>query len=198
MNEPVIDPVDPSAWVDDHGDALFRYALTRLRDRSAAEDTVQETFLAALNSGKAFSGRSSMRTWLVGILKHKIVDHVRKESRTGPIEEMLPEDGLDAKLFDTGGHWRTGLRDWEVRPDQILERKEFAEVLNGCLGKLPAKPGTAFCLREMENQSTEEICKVLTVTPTNLWVLLHRARLQLQECLDRNWFNPRPESRKPC
>jgi RNA polymerase sigma-70 factor (ECF subfamily) len=186
-------PDSPQLWVDDHGDALFRYALSRLRDQSAAEDVVQETFLAALNSEKAFSGKSSIRTWLIGILKHKIVDHIRRESRMNPVEEVLPEDGLDAELFDTGGRWRNGLRDWEVRPDQLLQRKEFAYVLNGCIEKLPAKPGSAFCLREMENQSTDEICKVLAVTPTHLWVLLHRARIRLQACLDQNWFNPAPK-----
>lgn len=193
MNNRNSEQTDPAVWVDNHGAALFRYALSRLRDQSAAEDVVQETFLAALNAGKTFSGKSSMRTWLIGILKHKVVDHIRKESRMNPVEDVLPEDRLDAELFDTGGRWRNGLRDWEVRPDQLLQRKEFTDVLNSCIEKLPAKPGSAFCLREMENQSTDEICKVLAVTPTNLWVLLHRARLRLQECLDQNWFKPAPK-----
>lgn len=186
----------PEAWVDEYGDILFRYALSRLRDQSSAEDVVQETFLAALRAGKSFSGKSSQRTWLIGILKHKIIDRIRKDSRMRTGEEILPEDVLDAELFDSSGHWRAGLKNWESRPDEVLEQKEFQDVLTGCIEKLPKKSGAVFCLREMEDQSTDEICKVLAVSPTNLWVLLHRARLRLQECLDRNWFNPEPKTEK--
>ncbi len=179
----------PEQWVDEHGDALYRFALSRLQNPSAAEDVVQETFLAALKARKQFSGRSPERTWLIGILKHKIVDLVRKESRERPAEEIddLPSDA--DLLFDPAGRWRTGPLEWQVHPEKILERKEFRAVLQRCLSNLPKRLRDAFFLREMEDQSSEEICKVLAITPTNLWVVLYRARTRLQNCLNKNWFS---------
>lgn len=184
--------VDPDRWVDEHGDCLFRYALLRVRDDSVAEDLVQETFLAGLKAAERFAGQSSERSWLVGILKHKIIDHIRKSCRERPVERLdeLPKNL--AEQFDEINHWRVddgfGPKDWGPDAAQACEQKEFWGVLDGCLSKLPARMAQAFMLREMEDAGSEEVCKALAITPTNLWVLLHRARMQLRQCLETNWF----------
>jgi len=188
----------PEAWVDEHGDALYRYALSRLHNFASAEDVVQETFLAALKAQDKFSGRSPARTWLIGILKHKIVDLIRKESREQPSDEIEAVDPLAENRFDQKGHWRAGLPDWQVNPGKILEQKEFRMVLKSCLSHLPPSLRNAFSLREMEQESTQELCKVLDVTPTNLWVMLYRARMRLQHCLNENWFRDPEGVGKSC
>jgi RNA polymerase sigma-70 factor (ECF subfamily) len=162
---------------------LLRYATLQLRDRDLAEDAVQETLLAALANPAGFGGRSNLRTWLTGILKHKLVDAIRKSSRevaTGGDEEF-------EALFDETGHWRDPPAAWDD-PDASLERSQFFSVLQDCLGRLPAKTSQAFMMREHLGLETTEICKELAVTPTHCWVLLHRARLALRECLQMNWF----------
>lgn len=179
---------NPEVWVDEHGDALFSYALSRLKNRSSAEDVVQETFLAAIRSQKKFSGSSSMRTWLIGILKHKIVDLIRKESREQPAEETEGLEDPSEIFFDRKGHWRIKPVDWQIHPDKILEQKEFMAVLLQCLEHLPDRLHRLFVLRELENINSAEICKDLDITPTNLWVMLHRARMRLRGCLTENWF----------
>jgi RNA polymerase sigma-70 factor, ECF subfamily len=161
---------------------LLRYATLQLRDAAAAEDAVQETLLAALAGEASFAGRSNLRTWLTGILKHKIVDAVRRMSR----EPTLPEEDFDA-LFDERGHWIEMPQAW-ADPDAALDQKAFFKVLEECLGKLPAKTSQAFMLREHMGLETAEICKELSVTPTHVWVLLHRARMALRMCLEMNWF----------
>ncbi len=163
---------------------LLRYARLQLRDSHAAEDAVQETLLAALAGEKGFAGRSNLRTWLTGILKHKIIDLIRKAAR----EQPLPEDadGLDA-LFDHSGHWIDPPQAWR-NPDASLETSQFFASLEECLGRMPAKTARAFMMREHMGLETAEICKELAVTATHCWVLLHRARMALRECLQMNWF----------
>lgn len=190
---------DPATWVERHGDYLYRNALLRLRDRDLAEEAVQETFLAALKDRNAFAGRSSERTWLVGILKHKIVDHFRKVSRESFAEAMERLPYEEERPFlgegEWKGHWRGGdgggPAAWGTSTD--LDRREFWEVFNACLSRLPSRLVEAFTLREIDDLSSEEVCKVLRVTPTNLWVMLHRCRMQLRRCLEVNWFGSRPE-----
>ncbi|MEW6210708.1 MAG: sigma-70 family RNA polymerase sigma factor [Acidobacteriota bacterium] len=181
--------LEPDIWLDRHGDALFRYALVRLRDHSLAEEMVQETLLAALQSHDKFAGQSSERTWLVGILKHKIVDHFRRLSRERPADPdpISPEV---AQLFDESGYWHhdQGPVDWGADPARDFERMEFQKILDRCLSELPQRTATAFALREMEEMTSEEICKVMGVTTTNLWVMLHRARAHMRHCLEMKWF----------
>jgi RNA polymerase sigma-70 factor (ECF subfamily) len=182
----------PEDWVDAHGDALYRYAMMRLRDADAAEEAVQETFLAALKARERFSGRSSVRTWLVSILKHKIVDYIRKRTRERPTSEADAAeslDGLEQELFNRIGRWRSGPAKWLVDPDAVRQRADFRRIFAGCLDELPAKMADAFALRELEQQSAEEICKALGITETNLWVMLHRARLKLRGCLETRWLS---------
>ena len=163
---------------------LLRYARLQLRDAALAEDAVQETLAAALAGEAAYAGRSNLRTWLTGILKHKIVDAIRKGAR----EQPLPEDdsALDA-LFDASGHWIDPPREWRD-PGGALESEQFYAALEACLERLPGKTARAFMMREHLGLETGEICKELAVTPTHCWVLLHRARLALRACLQMTWF----------
>ena len=185
---------DPGIWVDQHGDYLFKYASFRLRDSAAAEDVVQETFLAALKAYEKFEGRGSERTWLVGILKHKIIDHVRRAAREAPIGEGQ-DDGPEHTEFFTrtdgwDNHWNNNFSpsDWHASPIQLVEQDEFFKVFNNCLSPLPQRTASAFTLREVDGLSSEEICEMLGITANNLWVMLHRARLHLRNCLEKNWF----------
>ncbi len=173
---------DPALWVDHFGDYLFRYALGRLRDRDAAEDLVQETFLAALRARGRFAGRSSPRTWLVGILKHKLLDAVRRRAA-----DPGPDAAADA-LFDRKGMWRVRPEEWGGDPRAALETEEFWAAFHVCLGRLPVRLADAFTLRELEGLAAEQVCAALDVSRGNLWVLMHRARLALWRCLDANWF----------
>lgn len=180
--------VDPSDWVGQYGDYLFRYAMLRVRDRSAAEDLVQETFLAALKNRGSFSGESSESTWLVGILKHKIIDHFRHQAREAPLEENDLREHPDPSSFDGSGHWTSGPADWGGDPADLYREKKFRDQLSKCLSGLSPNHANAFTLREIEGADTGEICKVLNVTETNLWVILHRARMLLRLCLETYWF----------
>jgi RNA polymerase sigma-70 factor, ECF subfamily len=139
---------------------------------------VQETLLAALAAEKSFAGRSNLRTWLTGILKHKIVDQIRRASRETSVETAEEFDAL----FDETGHWREAPQAW---PEELLDQKQFFEVLERCLAALPARTAQVFLMREHLGHETPEICKELDVTPTHCWVLLYRARMALRECLEK-------------
>ena len=180
---------DPEIWVDQYGDYLFRFALSRLRDRSAAEDLVQETFLAALHARENFKGRSSVTTWLTGILKHKIIDHLRKGSREQPVEDVESFTPTLDDLFDEKGKWKIGPSKWNVSPMELYEQKEFWRILALCLSELSDRLAQIFTLRELEELSTKEICKVFDISATNCWVMLYRARMLLRRCLEINWFS---------
>lgn len=181
--------LDPGRWVDEHADVLFRFAMLRLRDASAAEEVVQETFLAALQSIDRYAGQASERTWLAGILKHKVVDHFRKLSRDRSSVETTND--ADLQLFDENRYWihEDGPRDWGPDPSTEYERVRFGEILQDCLSGLPPRMAAAFTMREIDDVESGEVCKVLDVTSTNLWVILHRARAQLRLCLESNWLN---------
>lgn len=184
----------PPAEVEACRGYLLRYAMLQLRDRSAAEDAVQETLLAALQAGESFGGRSSLKTWLTGILKHKIIDHLRRQSRERPLPEGAgdtgaAEDALVETLFAADGHWSPPPQRW-ASPDASLEDAQFWAVFETCVATMPARTARVFLMRELMELSTDEICKEMAITPTNCWVLLHRARLALRECLATRWFRP--------
>jgi RNA polymerase sigma-70 factor (ECF subfamily) len=185
---------DPSAWVDEHGDYLFRYAVVRLRDEIVAEDIVQETLLSAIQSLKSYGGKSTERTWLTSILKHKIVDHFRKSVREVPIgEEETDLSGLDV-YFERDdqwtGHWNNDFwpTDWNLSPEATLERSEFYMVLEGCMSKMPERVAGVFAMREMDGLDSSEICELLNLSSNNFWVIMHRARMLLRRCIELNWF----------
>jgi RNA polymerase sigma-70 factor (ECF subfamily) len=176
-----------SHWVDEHADALFRYALQRVRRRDVAEELVQETFLAGLRAREGFAGQSSERTWLVGILRHKVVDHIRKASkarsqRQGPIEDVSIE------AFFENGHWKNRPSDWGSDPAALLEKRDFWKVFEKCLSGLPRNLADTFVLHELEERKPAEVCADLEISESNLWVRLHRTRLLLKECLEKHWF----------
>ena len=167
---------------------LVRYATLQLRDPDAVQDVVQEALLAALAGEASFGGRSNLRTWLTGILKHKIVDAIRRASRETAISGDTEGDASEFDhLFEANGHWVEHPAAW-IDPDSCLEQKQFFAALEACLAKLPAKTARVFMMREHLGSDTGEICKELSMTPTHCWVLLYRARMALQQCLNTNWF----------
>jgi RNA polymerase sigma-70 factor (ECF subfamily) len=182
--------LDPERWVEQHGDVLYRYALVRIGDSASAEDLVQETLLAAVRSQAKFRGQSTERTWLVGILRNKIVDLIRKQSR---VTIMSSPEELEAEVdqfFHSGSfaHWAQAPRSWKTHPRHSVEQTEFWEILQQCLDHLNQVQHRAFTLRELEGINLEELCNILSVSATNIRVILHRARLGLRQCLEENWF----------
>jgi len=185
---------DPERWVEEHGDYLFKYALLRLRDVAKAEDAVQETFLAALKGGKSFAGRSAEKTWLVGIMKNKIGDYYRKASRETSFTDLdFYQDEESDRFVSDGafkGGWihELGPMEWSAEPGASLDNKAFWQAFHDCAGKLPKNITAAFCLREVDDIDSKEICRMLNISESNLWVMLHRARMALRRCLEINWF----------
>jgi len=190
MSEPKKQKHDPSTWVDEHGDALFRFALLRVKDINVAEDLVQETMFSALKGIDRFKGGSSLRTWLVGILKHKIIDHFRRNrpevlsSDLSSMENETEEERLDRIHAN-----KPNMSAWKDSPGKLLENKEFWGIFMNCLDGLPENHRRAFSMREIDGIKGDEICKILDITSTNLWVILHRARGKLRSCLEANWFS---------
>lgn len=181
---------DPAGWVDDHGDALLRFALMRVGRRDVAEDMVQDTFLAAWSSRDSFDGRSAIRTWLTGILRRKIADYYRRAGRLPP-QQAAGSDSDDAgSEFNEAGKWEVAPRRWPVSPDRVVEDAEFRQVLARCIAELPAHLAQAFELREMKVLPVPDVCRLAEISPKNLSVRLHRARLLLRRCLERNWYCP--------
>ncbi len=183
--EPAAD--GPEHWLDQHGDALYAFALLRVRQPATAEDLVQETLLAALSAQQRFEARASRRTWLIGILKNKIVDHLRRAGR----EQALPDDddGEDvfADRFDATGHWRVAPADWGD-PAALAENRALGAALAECIGHLPDKLRRPFVLREIDGMDSAEVIALLGISSAgNLWVMLSRARERVRECLQRNW-----------
>lgn len=169
---------DPSEWVDRHGGFLFRYARSRLRDRVSAEEVVQETFVSALSALKQYSAKGTERAWLLGVLKRKIVDCIRRRNR---FESSLnSDDDMERVLFKSDGKWRSACA---CGPEAAVERAEFWKVLDSCLDRLPPRQRDVFALREIEGMSSRDICYQLGISPSNLWVLLYRARLRLGPCM---------------
>ena len=172
--------VEATKWVDFYGDALFAFALSRLRDRNLAEEAVQETFVSALKSVDQYRQTGSEGAWLMGILKRKVIDQFRAQSKQ---PTTLENDPILESLFDKRGNWsKSAKANGAMRLDAI-EREEFRVVFQECLKKLPPTQASTFWLREVQQDNAEEVCKVLGISTSNLWVLMHRARLALAECM---------------
>jgi RNA polymerase sigma-70 factor (ECF subfamily) len=175
---------DPAEWAQRYGDALYCYALARLRRSHDAEEVVQEALLTAFKKRNQFQGRSNPLSWLIAILKSKILDRMRQAARQAV--DTDPAD-LDA-WFDASNHWRKPLGRWGD-PASFAERTEFWRVVRNCVAKLPARMGEAFILRTIDEEEPAAVSRDLAISPGNLWLLLHRARLRLVRCLQINWFN---------
>jgi RNA polymerase sigma-70 factor (ECF subfamily) len=179
--------------IEKHRRYLTRVAQLQLRDPDLAQDVVQDTLLAALTGAAGFDGRSSVKTWLTGILKHKIVDAIRRKQKAPVPLATLDDEGtlddIDA-LFKPNGGWQDPPADWGD-PEAALSRREFFDVLEFCLEKLPPQTGRVFMMREVMELETDEICKELKITANNLWVILYRARMALRACLEQQWFAER-------
>jgi RNA polymerase sigma-70 factor (TIGR02943 family) len=169
---------------------LLKFARLQLRNDTWAEDVVSETIVAALTNPQAFGQRSQLKTWLIGILKHKVIDALRRSGREASLGDLSPdatEDPLEHIAFDASGHYVEPPAEWG-NPEEGAQQRQFFHVLEACVALLPPVQARLFLMREWLELDSEEICKELTLTSTNLYVQLHRARLRLRECLDLNWF----------
>ena len=179
---------DPERWVDEHGDYLFKFAVARVRDVARAEDLVQETFLAALKAQGSFAGRSGEKTWLAGILKNKVCDYYRKASRETSFTDLEFYTEEEGSRF-SDGTWMPGGAPVEwPEAGAALDQEAFWKAYRGCAGKLPKNINAVFSLREIDGVESREICALLNISESNLWVMLHRARMALRRCLEMNWF----------
>jgi RNA polymerase sigma-70 factor (ECF subfamily) len=185
--------LNSDVWVDQYGDALFHFAIARVKNREVAEDLVQDTFLAAVQSQERFKGHSSEKTWLFGILKHKVIDHYRKTKATMYAQNILDDPGNLEAFFNAKGGWQIRPAHWRTNPGKTQEIKEFLDHFYRCLSVLPQRTADAFVYREVDGLSTEEICKHLDITATNCWVLLYRARMLLRKCLEIVGFGRQQE-----
>ena len=184
--------LDASQWLEDYGDALYGYALKRVGTSDVAEDLVQETFVAALRAAERFEGRSQVKTWLTSILRNKITDHLRKLGRE---KKHTEQDRLENEPTTfKNGHWVIGLKKWRSDPGKSIENQEFWCVIDNCIDKLPSNLDSAFRMRDLEQLAMSDICEALGITSTNLSVRLHRARVLLRDCIDRNWFSTGEQS----
>lgn len=179
--------LDPDNWVDLYADYLFNYAIGRVNDSELAKDLVQETFIAGLKSAKNFKGDAAERTWLVSILKRKVIDHYRRiNSKKGKAEIRInyssdEDDGnwLESRVADP----------FSKDGGSIIENRELGLAIQDCISKLPKKQASVFKMKTIQGMNTEDICNILEINPSNLWVMIHRARTALMSCLNKNWFS---------
>lgn len=188
--------LSPEKWVDNYADYLYTYAFMRVNDEDEARDLVQDTFLSALKAQSTYKGEANEKTWLVSILKRKVIDLYRKRDvrKSESFEESEQYKVAYGHYFEDGGmrpgHWngKNNPQEWGTAASDSLEKGEFSKILMACLGKLPEAWSSVFTLKHMEEESSEEICKELDISPSNYWVILHRAKLQMRECLEKNWI----------
>ncbi len=188
--------VDPQHWVERHGDYLFNYAVVRVNDRGKAEDLVQETFLAGLKARDRFRGESTERTWLTSILKRKIIDTYRKkytskESSFGEHEQTVFDGDFYRSEEPFRGHWLEGMgpNSHSLLPEGELEQAELMKFIRLCIENLPPQLAASFVMKMIDEEDSDTICKELGITSSNLWVMLHRARLRMRDCLEKKWLN---------
>jgi RNA polymerase sigma-70 factor (ECF subfamily) len=189
MSTPVTDSLFRE--IESHRPYLLRYALSQLRDGQLAEEAVQDALVAALESVGSFGGKSTLRTWLTSILRFKVIDLQRRAVTERHHFESAPPDSEDEgwldELFDETGHWRVPPQAWSD-PEAALDQRRFWEAFERCLDRLPPAAGRVFFKREVLGEDTPVICKDEGITSSNCWVILHRARIALRTCLERNWF----------
>ena len=179
--------IDPNNWIKLYSDYLFNYTITRVSDREIAQDLVSETFLAGLKSMVNFKGEASERTWLISILKRKVIDHYRKINSNKGKAEVRMSYNSDT---DSEGDWlEERVADpFDKTAEDTLENSELGEAIHNCLGKLPEKQAGVFKMKTILGYDTETICNELNITASNLWVIIHRARTALADCMEKSWF----------
>lgn len=169
---------------------LIAFARLQLADPVQAEDMVQETLVSALESLGGFKGQAKFETWVFGILRHKLVDTIRRRGRD-VVAEHDPNELADIdELFNPRAHWALGAQPETWRqPENSCERDHFWEVFDLCVFHLPKSNAQVFTMRELMGLETREICDSLEISEKNCWVILHRARLKLRSCLETGWFS---------
>mgnify|MGYP003109034119 CR=1 FL=1 len=179
--------INPDQWIDRYSDYLFNFTVSRVNDREKAKDLVQDTFFAGLKSMKNFKGEASERTWLISILKRKIIDHYRKiNSKKGQAEVRMTYNSTE----DEGDWLEERIADpFDKTAQDTLENDELGDAIYNCLDKLPEKQATVFKMKTIEGLETETICNELNITASNLWVIVHRARTAMADCMEKTWFN---------
>lgn len=178
----------PNLWVMNYADYLYSYARTRIDDNELARDLVQETFLAALEGWAKFDRRSSEKTWLTAILKNKVYDVYRKKSNTSHTQISINASDTD-EFFEESGHWKQGRYPESFGIEDVaLENKEFDGILKSCMKKLPPLWKSVFTLKHIDEETSDDICAQLELTSSNFWVISHRAKVSLRDCLQRNWI----------
>ena len=179
--------------MDKYGDYLYAFAFYRLQDENVSQDLVQETLMAALKAKDNFKGTAAEKTWLTGIMKHKIIDAIRRKYRETAIEDKVLDFRAQEDNFDDNGRWKTGPEEWASNPEKLLNQKDFMAVVTRCFAELPERQGRALSMKELDGETTKTICKVLNVSPTNAWVILHRARVLMRKCIEAKWLEERSE-----
>ena len=181
--------VRPQIWVEAYHEILFKYALARLRDADLAEERIQETYLAALQSRKGFRGLASEKTWLISILKRKIYDHFRRMGRDRQFKMTFPMEHSGTDVFDSDRMPALRSRIWFSDPSMVYEQKEFLKIIEHALAELPGRTAQAFILREVLELSSREICEFMDISIYNLYVMVHRARKHLKDDLQQKWLH---------
>lgn len=183
-----IHTLEPDKWIDNYSDMLYAFTVSRVSDREVAKDIVQDTFLSAWKARDGYKGEASEKSWLFTICRNKIIDHYRRSTlKTIDLQAEEEQDFFDKD----DGHWTKAAspHDWAVNYTDTVETKEFYEVLTNCKGKLKEQQQAVFTMKYLEEMDSEDICKVLDITPSNYWVLVHRAKVHLRKCIEKNWFD---------
>lgn len=175
-------------WVHAHGDYLYGWAYHKTGSMETAEDLVQDVFLAAVKNFNRFKQESTPKTWLLGILNNKIIDHYRKSAKK---ELSLDDDThqLTNSFFGSNGKWKSNVLEvaWSNETN-LLDNPAFNNVMNVCMDNLPPRWRLAVISKYIFDKETLEICHELEISKTNYWQVLHRAKLSLKKCVDMNWF----------
>ena len=181
--------LNPENWVKEYGDYLYGYAYSRMRDANAAEEVLQETLLAGVKYSGQYAGKGSVRGWLIAILKRKIIDYFRARKKHAGASLSDDDDAFDPStvLFDQQGNWKPGTFKWAPSPEKNLEMSELSDVVQECLKGIPKGHADVFVLSVMEEMDSAAICEQLDITPSNMWVRMHRARLGLAKCVSEKW-----------
>lgn len=180
--------LNPKLWVKTYADALFNFASIRVNDKEAAKDLVQETFLAALRNIDTFKGEISEKNWLYMILKNKIIDHYRKKASS--LISQIESSSNENEYFDEENHWQQNKlpKEWRIDYNSTLDSNEFLEILQQCMKRLSELLNMVFSMKYLDEKESDEICKELKITASYYWVILHRSKLQLRDCIEKKWF----------